>query len=220
MIELKNIVEDIVLDMIDGTDEVKEGKINKNQKREIAAYVLNRVKPMYITSNKGFTNSIVQYQKDPQLLADIMLHISQAVKIVKKTYSTDNLLEDLDKEKMYFIFPKIYGKVISSRTMMPVESADVTLKIDSRPAKNIFGLWKNPTEILPIDDGIFSFAPLPETANPPYEKRTFTLELIVQVDGKKHNKIFHYETEPELLYNLENDFHENILQLEDIYIAL
>lgn len=219
MIELKNIVEDIVLDLIDLTDEMKEGKINKNQKREIAAYVLNRVKPMYITSNKGFTNSIVQYQKDPQLVADIMLHISQAVKMVKKTYSTDNLLEELDKEKMYFIFPKIYGKVISSRTMMPVESAEVTLQIDSSPAKNIFGLWKNPTEILPIDDGIFSFAPLPEVATAPYEKRVFTLELIVKVDGKKHNKIFHYETEPELLYNLENDFHENILQLEDIYIA-
>lgn len=219
MIELKNIVEDIVLDQIDNTDESREGKINKNQKREIAAYVLNRVKPMYITSNKGFTNSIVQYQKDPQLVTDIMLHISQAIKIVKKTYSTDNLLEELDKEKMYFIFPKIYGKVISSRTMMPVEKANVTLHIDTKPAKNIFGLWKNPTEILPIDDGIFSFAPLPEVAVPPYEKRTFTLELVIDINGKKHNKIYHYDAEPELLYNLENDFHENILQLEDIYIA-
>lgn len=219
MIELKNIVEDIVLDLIDNTDEAKEGNINKNQKREIAAFVLNRVKPMYITSNKGFTNSIVQYQKDPQLLADIMLHISQAVKVVKKTYSSDNLLEELDKEKPYYIFPKIYGKILSSRTLMPVEKAEVTLLINSKAAKNIFGLWKNPTEVLPMDDGVFSFAPLPETATPPYRKNVFHVELIIKVDGKKFSKILSIELQPALLYNLENDFHENILQVEDIYIA-
>ena len=219
MIELKNIVEDIVLDLIDNTDEAKEGNINKNQKREIAAFVLNRVKPMYITSNKGFTNSIVQYQKDPQLLADIMLHISQAVKVVKKTYSSDNLLEELDKEKPYYIFPKIYGKILSSRTLMPVEKAEVTLLINSKAAKNIFGLWKNPTEVLPMDDGVFSFAPLPETATPPYRKNVFHVELIIKVDGKKFSKILSIELQPTLLYNLENDFHKNILQVKNVYIA-
>lgn len=116
MVELKNIVEDIVFDFIDTTDEVKNGEINKNQKREIVAYVLNRVKPMYITSNKGFTNLIVKYQNDPQFIADIMLQLSEAIKVIKKSYSADEIIEKLDKGIPHYIFPKIYGKVISSKS--------------------------------------------------------------------------------------------------------
>lgn len=224
MIELKNIIEDIVLDLIDGTDEARAGLLNKNQKREIAAFVLNRTKPMYITSNKGFTNSIVTVQKDPQLAADIMMNISQAVKVVRKSYpgdkEADNLIEELDKEKMYYIIPKVYGKILSSRNLMPVGNAVVTLNINGQPARNLFGLWKNPTEILPQDEGIFSFAPLPETAEPPYDRKVFALELAIEIDGRRFNKILSYESQPAPLYNLENDFHENILQVEDIYVAL
>ncbi len=138
MVELKNIVEDIVFDFIDSSDESKSNQINKNQKREIAAFVLNRIKPMYITSNKGFTNLIVKYQNDPQFIADIMLHISEAIKVIKKSYSADEIREKLNKETPYYIFPKIYGKIISSKNMLPIIKAEITLYIDQEIAVNLF----------------------------------------------------------------------------------
>ncbi|MGA2143022.1 MAG: late competence development ComFB family protein [Brevinematales bacterium] len=216
MVELKNVIEDIVFDMIDGLDEAKKGDLDKNKKKEIAAYVLNRLKPMYITSNKGFNNIILRNQKDPQFVADIMLRISEALKIVVKSSIQQEAVECLEMDKLYYIFPKIYGKIIS-KNMLPLSGAQVTLLIDNTPAVPMFELWKNPAEILDRDDGVYSFAPKPITANPPYEKKNFIISVRIEKAGEKYEKILGYEVIPSLPSDDENELYENVLQLEDIY---
>ncbi len=218
MVELKNIVEDMVFDLIDNLDESKKGELDKNKKKEIAAYVLNRLKPMYITSNKGFNNIILKNQKDPQFVADIMLRISEALKIIIKSSIQNPVSESLERDKLYYIFPKIYGKIISSKLMLPVSEASVSLLIDNNTAVPMFELWKNPVEILPRDEGIFSFAPKPLSANPPYGKRNFVMTIRIDKTFDKYDKIFGYETVPSLPSDDENELYENVLQLEDIYV--
>lgn len=223
MIELKNIVEDIVLELIDSMDESRSGEINKNQKREIAAYVLNRIRPMYITSNRGFTNLIVKYQNDPQFLADLMTQVNEAKKIIKRSNLDsldDEVKVDLDKNKLHYILPKIYGKLISTRMMAPVEEAEVALYINHELGVSFFGRWKNPVMLKPRDEGIFSFAPSPILAGSPYQKKVFDIAIKIKKDDKEFEKVFQYETTPSIIDNLSIDFNENILQVEDIYIGL
>jgi len=219
MMELKNILEDIVFDLIDNLDEVKNGEIDKNQKKEMAAYVLNRMKPMYITSNKGFNNLIVKYRNDPQFTADIMLRISEALKVVKKVSPKSEVYNNFEKDKFYYVFPKIYGKIISARDLMPIENAVVTLLIDNEIAGNLFELWRNPTEIAPVDEGIFSFAPRPILAESSDKKRDFLITISIKYDSKNYEKVIHYEAEPSLLNVNLHDYHENVIQVEDIYVT-
>jgi hypothetical protein len=218
MVELKNIVEDIVFDMIDNLDESKKGELDKTQKKEIGAYALNRLKPMYITSNKGFNNIILKNQKDPQFITDIMLRISEGLKIVVKSSILTPSRENLERDRLYYIFPRVYGKIISSRALLPLSEARVTLLIDNYPAEPMFDLWKNPVEILLRDEGIFSFAPKPVSANPPYGKRNFTMTVRIEKMTEKYDKIFGYETAPSLPSDDANELNENVLQLEDIYV--
>ena len=82
----------------------------------------------------------------------------------------------------------------------------------------MYELWKNPVEILPRDEGIFSFAPEPVSANPPYQKRNFVFTLKIDNNSEKYDKVFGYETAPALPSEDANEMYENVLQLEDIYV--
>ncbi len=218
MVELKNITEDIVFDLIDGLEEARTGSLDKNQRKEMAAYILNRLKPMYITSNKGFNNVILKYQNDPQFVADIMLRIYEALKIVKKSSIIYDASENLEKDRLYYIFPKIYGKIISSKELLPLKEALVSLLIDNNIAQTLFELWKNPAEINPRDEGIFSFAPKPITALPPFEKKNFILSVRIKKNGEIFDKVFSFEARPSLFSEVASELSENVLQLEDIYV--
>ncbi|MGC8765135.1 MAG: late competence development ComFB family protein [Brevinematia bacterium] len=217
MQDLKNVVEDIVIEQIEKLENDLNEKLDVNQKKEVAAYVLNRVKPMYITSNKGFTNLISTYRSDPQFITDIILKINEAFKIIKKSSLQLSKIE-LEREKLYYVFPKIYGRVISSKKLTPLESAVVSLYINEVLVESLFQLWRNPTEILPIDNGIFSFAPKPILASPPYEKRNFVLKINIQSGEGNYEKVFFLNLKPSPLTNIKTDFHENVLQVEDIYV--
>ena len=218
MIELKNIMEDIIFGIIDGLDESKSGEIDKNQKKEIAAYTLNRIRPMYITSNKGFTNMITKHENDPQFLADIMIQISQALKVVKKSAIEEKESIEIENDKPFYVFPKLYGKVVSATTMCPVVDVDVSLYIDSKIADSVFQSWNNPVKIKNIDEGIYSFAPKPLVATPPFKAKSFLFNIIVMKNGQKHEKIFPYECTPSIVTSGSLDIFENVLQVEDIYV--
>lgn len=217
MLELKNVMEDLVIEQIENLDEAKNGLIDNNQKKEIAAYVLNRIKPLYITSNKGFTHLIATYKNDPQFITDIILRVNEALTVIKKTNYNISKVK-LEREKLYYVFPKMYGKIISSKTLTPLQEGKVTLYINDIVVENLFELWKNPTEILPIDGGIFSFAPKPILADPPYEKRRFVFKILIESKNNFYEKIIFYEILPSNLTNIKTDFHENVFQIEDIYV--
>lgn len=218
MVEIKNIIEDIALEILENSDEAGSGNLSRTQRKEVLAYALNRIKPMYITSNKGFTNVINRYQNDPQFLADIMVQLSEAIRVVKKTIAPDPVLESTDENTPYYTFPKIYGKIISSRTLMVLDNATVTIFIDSEPAGSFVESWKNPQKLTNRDEGIFSFGPKPIKAVAPYKAREFLIKILIENGGKSHEKVLTYTSAPVFLQNLKTEFFENVLQIEDIYV--
>ena len=218
MLEVKNIIEDIVMDFIYKLDEVKTAEINKNEMIEIASYVLNRIPPMYITSNRGFTSIMNKYMNDPQFIADIMLRINEGMKIIKKAKLSTSETQHIDSNNPYFVLPKFYGRVISSKSLLPIKSAKITLLIDDKKAPRLFSDWNNPLIIKPEDDGIFTFAPYPFVATPPFETRSFQITFLIENERGHFSKTINYETQPVFIQNIEMDFSENMKQIEDIYV--
>lgn len=307
--ELRNITESILIDFIDNLDDVKNNQINKNQKVELIAYTLNRLKPNYVTSNKGFLNHLVKFKNDPQYFADMMVQVSNGLKLVKqkdtsndqseksdfqllrniteyivvemvdsfenimdnqkfelfayvlnrlnplyitsdnkfpeimskwkndsefikevKTKIKEGLIavsklspakekeERLDLTVPYYGFPKILGKIISSVSFMYLESGTITLLINSQATPSRFSDMNNPLEMTPEDKGIFSFAPKPIRAEKVLDKKQFIITLIIQQGDNKYEKIIPYEVESELGDNLHMHFDENIIQIDDIYV--
>ncbi len=306
--ELRNITESILVDLVDSLEDVKNKIINKNQKLELIAYVLNRLKPVYVTSSKGFMNVLVKFQNDPQFYADMMVQLNDgliAVKnmisdqlipdddfqllrniteyivvdmvnelgdipenqkfelfsyilnrlkplyitndkkfpeiiknwknnadfvnniknkinegfvAVKKIGITEEREERLDLNAAYYGFPKIYGKIISSISFMYLETAKVTLLIDSQIAQSLYSDMDNPVELIPDDRGIYSFAPKPARAEKESEKKLFILTILIQKEGREYKKILTYETESVLGDAVLFNYQENILSIEDIYV--
>ncbi len=218
MLEVKNIIEDIVMDVILNLDEVKSGDINKSQIIEIASYVLNRTSPLYITSNRGFTSIMSRFRNDPQFLADLLLKVNEALRVVRLTNISSLRKEELDFDTPYYLLPKIYGKIISSRSLLPLESGQVKLLINSEEAKSLYSDWDNPLQIKPDDNGIFTFAPFPVQATAPFSTREFKFKLLITRGELLYEKFLTYSSHPVFLQSLELDFNENILQVEDIYV--
>ncbi len=219
MLEVKNILEDIVMRVIEENDEYKLGNISWSQKIEAASYILNRMTPMYITSNRGFSNLVAKYENDPQFLADVMIKVEEAVRLVKKNSEVKPDIEDLDRQVPYYLLPKVYGKLISSKTLLPLNGVKVSFYVDNKLAKLVFQDWKNPCRIDADDEGFFSFAPFPVKAEAPFEPKVFQLKLEVQRGDQKEENFVSYESSPSFIQNVDLDFNENVLQLEDIYVS-
>ncbi|NPV01017.1 MAG: late competence development ComFB family protein [Brevinematales bacterium] len=220
MLELKNILEDVVMDVINDLENSKQGSITQNQKVELASYVLNRIKPMYITSDRGFTNIVNKYKNDPQFLADIMIRVDEALKLVKKTSISAQNDQDFDKSKPYFIFPKIIGRVISSRSMMPVEDATAQLFINGKLSKMEFSDWNNPVVLKKGDDGSYSFAPAPQPADSAGQTTRFEIKIQIEKEGKVDSKFLSLELKSDFIQNVQIQFKENVLRVEDFYVAM
>jgi competence protein ComFB len=220
MLELKNILEDVVMDVINDLENSKQEGITKNQKVELASFVLNRIPPMYITSDRGFTNIVNKYKNDPQFLADIMIRVDEGLKLVKKISIGTQSEQDFDKTKPYFIFPKIVGKVISSRTMMPLENATAHLYINGKLSEMEYSDWSNPVVMKHGDDGAYSFAPAPQPADNPNLMTRFEIKIQIEKEGKTDSKFLSLELKSDFLHNAQIQFKDNLLRVEDFYVAM
>ncbi|MCX7883246.1 MAG: late competence development ComFB family protein [Brevinematales bacterium] len=216
MAELKNILEDIVWHRIEEMEESKKGILSPLQKVEMAAYVLNRMRPLYTTSSRGFVYMIQKYENDPQFLADIWVLLSQAVKIVQRSKDTEVGSPSLQEGKLYYFFPRIYGRVLEGKTMAPIEDGEVSLWQGESLVPSYYAKWYNPYHIKPDEGGWYAFAPFPEEA---HEKKSREFTFIIQVNtfSKRHLYSFSLEVQPREWRMGEEVFGE-VFEVPDIYI--
>lgn len=216
--ELLNIAEEVVRQIITELDETVSGDLDEGQKLELASFVLNRTKPLYFTSNKGFTYLIEQYEHDPQFLADVMVKINEGLKIIQKTSMSSGNLPALKEGASYYFFPRIYGKVLSSRSMMWLEEAKISLFIDGELAEMASGAWPNPLILNAKNHGLYSFFPMPVLA---FEDSAheFKIKIVVEADcrGVETKKYTSFYSIPVIVGSGELRWGEDALQIEDIY---
>jgi competence protein ComFB len=143
---VRNIMEDVVASTIDEIirDEKYFSGIDQ-YKQDIAAYVLNRIPPRYITSERGILHGKLEARFLFQQKTDIIFLIHEALEVIKNRRdipTSPDLSQNL-QSRDYF-FPHIIGEVLEETTFSIIPDVEVTLFYNGSSAKMMDPSWDNP----------------------------------------------------------------------------
>ncbi len=165
---LKNTVEDTVILLIDEMLEEKTGFYQSPIfKHDLAAFVLNRVPPKYLMSNRGLLHYEKEIVDDKQQKADIISLIIKGINLICErrnmaiNYENADFTSEEQVDDYYFNFPHFFGKVLSAKTMSSISDVEVTLYFNNDEqyelAKMINSNWNNPYKIAKETNGYYAF---------------------------------------------------------------
>ncbi|HEY1405732.1 MAG TPA: late competence development ComFB family protein [Spirochaetota bacterium] len=142
---IKNIMEDVVLSTIE--EILKEDKFfsgAERYKQDISAYVLNRVPPKYVTSERGILHGKLESRFLFQQKTDIILLIHEALEVIRnrRDKPTPSLSDSLASRELFF--PHIIGEVLEETTFSIVPDVEVTLLFKGKTVSMVDTSWENP----------------------------------------------------------------------------
>ena len=159
-------------------------------------FVLNRVEPHYIVSNRGFTRIDPTSIKSQQIEADITSLIYKGVRLVNHNQrptaphdgSGGGIIPKIN-HPVYDI-PTIAGRIFDGISFEPITGIDVALYCDGEliPMRN--NNWQNPFTMIPSTPGAFSFWPEPVIAETPDTNKEFKFSL--RVDSPNYEPMIHF----------------------------
>lgn len=142
---LQNLLEEIVDNIV---KEIlrKEGELNSLMpvKDDIVAYVLNRVPPLYVTSERGILHGKIASKYKIQQKADIIIGAYEAIDIIKKRRGTAVNNDSLSVSPVLNMVQHVIGSVVDEETLSPLFDVKVSLIFDGEIAKMIDSNWVNP----------------------------------------------------------------------------
>jgi len=210
--KLKNYQEDIVLNTINIILEEQPGLTTDEAFiNDVAAFVLNRIPPNYIMSERGFTRLALKHlvngdsQHDEEKLTELIelvALINRGVKVVSERRKAPRTearrraphLKAPDPGSLEYThnFPQFFGRVIDKKSGKPVPGACVTLYVNGVKAESAEPGWINPYCTKELTLGMFSFWPAALTAAE--EEKSWKVRFQVE----------HPDYEP---FSLEKDIH-------------
>ncbi|MFP4378566.1 MAG: late competence development ComFB family protein [Spirochaetales bacterium] len=185
--KLKNYQEDIVLRAIEIALEDEPNLLaDEDFVNDVAAYVLNRVPPRYVMSERGFLRLALEHAdeeaggKSMANIIELMMLVNRGLELVQsRRRSNDASLAPDDAEyeadvsaavardeeearfELVHNFPQLIGRVVDARTADPVYGAIVKMSVHGRPALPPRSGWENPYITREKTHGHFSFWPHP-----------------------------------------------------------
>jgi competence protein ComFB len=155
-----NLMKDIVINTLEEVLKNEQVKnINGNGRDDVIAYVLNRVQPKYVTSERGLLYGVLDAKYHVQQRVDILFLIYEAIhKIMNRRDSNAAHKETINPEKSAY-FPHIIGQVIEETSLSVVPDVEVTLHYRDAPAAMIDSDWDNPYTTIEATRGHFHFWP-------------------------------------------------------------
>jgi len=142
---IRNIMEDLVYSAVDEVlHDEKQLPSPHDYKLDIAAYVLNRVPPKYVTSERGILHGKLDARFMFQQRTDIFLLIHEALNVIKSRRNEPSTrMEELIKGKNHF-FPHVIGEVVEETTFSIVPNVEVLMLFNGKPAPMMDEAWSNP----------------------------------------------------------------------------
>ncbi len=157
-----NIMEDRIKAAVNEILELREDRFNLvKYTDDIIAYVLNRVPPRYITSERGFVHNEIDYSMNTQLQADIRFCVNDAIRTLSQRREPDQH-SGLSVEKIlgkHYYFPYIVGEVLEESTFSVIPDVEVQLIYNDFPVPMIDPGWSNPYYTSKSTKGFFLFWP-------------------------------------------------------------
>ena len=152
----QNLMEDIVASVVDEVlKNDKELKSTTLNREDIIAYVLNRIPPRYVTSERGILHGLLNSKYKAQERTDILICVHEAIEVVKNRREGEAPEEGESSD--YFIH--IVGEVLEESTFTMIPDVEVTLLHMGKPAAMSEGGWKNPTNTHRATKGYYHFSP-------------------------------------------------------------
>jgi competence protein ComFB len=156
---IKNLMMDIVTsavhEVMKNDRSVKDSGTNDD---DIIAYVLNRVPPKYITSERGILHGALDVKYMVQQRMDVLTLIYDAVNEIKRRRTSRSISKeegDVDKIRL----PHIIGTVLEETTLAIIPNVEVTLLFKGKTAEMVYDEWENPYTSYKATMGYYHFWP-------------------------------------------------------------
>lgn len=192
MVSIHNIMEDMVFIEVNKLYDELTAKPEswfqcgcQQCRLDTVCYVLNRIKPYYIKSSRGFAHFMQppQLEKE-QLSVDITALAIEGARQVAKNKRPHSCAEE-EINKPVFNFPAITGRILDGKTFLPVSNIEVFLKMGSHVVEQMTPLWENPYIISEKTAGTYSFLPKYVIATEANLNQVFPFSIVVDAEGYK-----------------------------------
>lgn len=236
MIVLHNTMEDLVIRFLEEILKDKEDVCKCDYcKTDMAAYALNRIKPMYVVSSRGVIHTENFKRKKIQEEIDIYAVVIEAVNVVSKLkrHEVDHNINNINESNcyevfkkfkeggIYYNFPQIVGRVLDASTIKSIDNAKITLFYEdgNKAVPMCNTRWHNPLTLLPQMDGTFTFWPIPIEAKKENVQKDFYFNIQIEKENYAPlRKYFYLRVVSKPLFRTAIDKHD-IFYLDDIYIT-
>ena len=154
---VRNLMEDIVRTVLD--EVLRNDRTvapEELQKDDILAYVLNRVTPTYVTSERGILHGRLDNRYGFQVRSDIFFLIYEAIQTVGRR-SSSSISSITHQERLGVLYPHILGQVLESTTFSIIPDLEVTLLSDGKSLPMVDEHWRNPYRVSQGTMGYYHF---------------------------------------------------------------
>jgi competence protein ComFB len=186
-------------------------------------FVLNRVEPHYIVSNRGFTRIDNASIKSQQMEVDITSLIYKGIRLVnhnmRPTAPHDGSPEHHIKiHHPMFDIPTIAGRIFNGVSFEPVFGIDVSLYCEGELVKMRNNNWQNPYTMVSVTPGAYSFWPAPVSGDVPDVTKDF--KFSVKITSPDYEPLNHFFTVTSICkFHTPNSYALNrTLKLPDLYL--
>lgn len=195
---VNNLMKDIVINTLDEVLKKEDQKdISSASKDDIIAYVLNRIQPKYVTSERGFLYGVLDAKYKVQERIDVLFLIYEAIyRILNRRNGNSNATAISIAESNGYL-PHVVGQVLEESTLSVIPDVEVTLLFGKTTVAMVDDGWHNPYRTSQATKGHYHFWPkysentMKKTAGIPFHL-TFkhphcndqTLDLTLDVSSK------------------------------------
>jgi len=200
--ELNNVSEDIVFRAVQQIFAAIEAKGNQEDlclceqcKMDTICYVLNRIEPRYVISNRGISHIEQDWAWKQQIEADVATLAYKGLRIVnhkqRPTASHNGIAPEKKVSKgPIFDVPTIIGRLFDGKTFAPLAGIKVEMRSEGElvPMRN--RNWQNPFTLVSKTPGTYTFWPDFVPAEAADTNRLF--DYFLKVEDPQYETITHH----------------------------
>lgn len=161
---------------------------------DVGCYVLNRLEPRYVVSERGVAHTDHPYQDKIQETADLAALIHEGIIRVSGQKRPDFPHTDAPHEQVEqsgeYGFPMIKGRVFDGNTFEPICNIDVVLRTEGKLVEMVDPNWQNPCHIYDNSSGSFYFLPKPTPGGSAQPDNPIRFEIFI--DDSRFEALHHF----------------------------
>jgi competence protein ComFB len=211
---------DEIFDYIKRTGNPDNISFSEQCRVDTICYVLNRVKPRYVTSNRGVARVGQGLFDHQQHDTDIDILVYEAIKQVNSNMRPESEPADAGviDDSPAFNIPTILGRLFNGINFAPMIDVTLKLRCNGELVPMINGNWQNPYKIVSHTAGMFTFWPSPVSAVASGISRVF--EFVLTAEGVDFEPLNHFFEVPVLSESKRNNAFsmERTMKLPELYM--